>query len=82
MKRFLIALLILLVIPAVSSAAEYNTDDYNEYLNQFDTSSFTDVLDKDTRTVLKELGIDDFNYESIGNLSFEDFFNIVKNIFY
>lgn len=73
MKRFLIALLILLVIPVVSSAAEYNADDYSEYLKQFDTSSFTDVLSKDTRTVLKELGIDDFNYESIGSLSFEDF---------
>lgn len=73
MKRFLIVLLILLVIPVVSSAAEYNVDDYSEYLKQFDTSSFTDVLSKDTRTVLKELGIDDFNYESIGSLSFEDF---------
>ena len=82
MKRFLIALLILLVIPVVSSAAEYNADDYSEYLKQFDTSSFTDVLSKDTRTVLKELGIDDFNYESIGSLSFEDFFDIVKNIIY
>ena len=82
MKRFLIALLILLVIPVVSSAAEYNVDDYSEYLKQFDTSSFTDVLSKDTRTVLKELGIDDFNYESIGSLSFEDFFDIVKNIIY
>ena len=77
MKRFLIVLLILLVIPVVSSAAEYNVDDYSEYLKQFDTSSFTDVLSKDTRTVLKELGIDDFNYESIGSLSFEDFFDIV-----
>ena len=82
MKRFLIVLLILLVIPVVSSAAEYNVDDYSEYLKQFDTSSFTDVLSKDTRTVLKELGIDDFNYESIGSLSFEDFFDIVKNIIY
>lgn len=82
MKRFLIALLILLVIPVVSSAAEYNADDYSEYLKQFDTSSFTDVLSKDTRTVLKELGIDNFNYESIGSLSFEDFFDIVKNIIY
>ena len=49
MKRFLIALLILLVIPVVSSAAEYNADDYSEYLKQVDTSSFTDVLSMDTR---------------------------------
>ena len=70
------------IATVVSSAAEYNADDYSEYLKQFDTSSFTDVLSKDTRTVLKELGIDDFNYESIGSLSFEDFFDIVKNIIY
>lgn len=80
MKRFLIALFLFLIIPTVTFAVDYDLENYNEYLNEYDTSSFTNQLGKDTKTVLKQLGIDDFNYESIGEISFSDFLNILKDI--
>lgn len=66
MKRFIITLMILLIIPSVCLAAEDN--EYNEYLESFDLSSF-ELLDEDTVDFLDSLGISDFNYESITEIS-------------
>jgi stage III sporulation protein AE len=65
MKRFLIVLIIILIVPFFSYA-----DEYGEYLNSFDLSSF-ELLDDETADTLEYFGINDFDYNSINNLSFK-----------
>ncbi len=72
MKRFLFFIsvfIIILILPISAYSAEDN--EYYSYLESFDLSAF-DELDEDTRKLLEELGIDDFNYESISNISISD----------
>ena len=72
MKRFLIVLAVVFIIPAVAFGEEYdNGQDYSNYLNSFDLSSF-ELLDKDTKDFLSALEIDDFDYEKITSISFSD----------
>lgn len=77
MKRFLITLCLLLIIPASCLAAE--SEEYNEYLDSFDLSAF-DSLDDDTAEFLRQLGIDNFDYESISALSPEKIFSHIGEI--
>lgn len=77
MKRFFMVLLIILVIPITTFG---QTDDYISQLNEYDLSVFSDKLDKDTYGLLKDLGLDDFDYDTITSLSINDFINIVKNL--
>ena len=72
MKRFLIALILIMVIPSLCFAAE--DENYNEYLNAFDLSAFEE-LDDDTYSFLEDLGIADFNYDKLTHLSLKDIFN-------
>lgn len=66
MKRFLTVFLILLLIPFSAFGAE--EDEYNEYLNSFDLDSF-ELLDDETTEFLDSLGILDFNYENLTDIS-------------
>lgn len=74
MKRFLMMLLIVILIPSAALAAE---QDYNDYLSAYDLSAF-DELDSVSRSFLDELGISNFDYESISSISFQ---KIIQHIF-
>lgn len=81
MKRFLIVFVLILLLP-ISVFAE-NTDtkkEYDEYLSQYDLSVFEENLDSETYSVLKELGIDDFDYDDISGLSLESIKEILLKI--
>lgn len=67
MKRFLITIIIIFLLPPISCYAE----DYKEYLNSFDLTAF-DELDDCTEELLEELGLSDFDYEKITDISFSD----------
>jgi stage III sporulation protein AE len=74
MKRFLVILTVLLLIPV----SVYGDDvDYNEYINSYDLSFLEESADKDTYKLLEELGVADFNYESLRNISFEKLAEII-----
>lgn len=77
MKRFLIALFVLLLVPSIAFGDEI--EDYNEYLNQYDLSFFDD-LSNDVNDVLKELNIDDFDFRNVTNLSISKIFEIIIKI--
>ena len=78
MKRFVIVLLCLLIIPF----AAFVDDEYNSYLDSLDLSAFNELPDE-TSELLEELGIADFDYESISDISlgsvFEHIYNVVVN---
>lgn len=57
---------------------EVNEDGYNEVLSEFDLSAFEDELDEDSYNMLSELGLADFDYNSIINFSISDFFSEIK----
>ena len=78
MKRFLITLFIAMLLPASVFAFEEN--EYSEYLSGYDLSVFQDELDKDTLSLLSELGLDDFDYGSISSLRLENVINIIKKL--
>ncbi|MCD7722370.1 MAG: hypothetical protein LUH82_00245 [Clostridiales bacterium] len=86
MKRiaiFTIVLLIAVLLPGYAHAQESEYSDYDEYsayLSEFDLSGF-DELDEDTKSILDELGLSDFDYENIMNFSFSDFVNAVVSMF-
>ncbi|MGN1202167.1 MAG: hypothetical protein ACI4RF_02645, partial [Eubacterium sp.] len=77
MKRFLIITAIILLIPSACFGAE--NDEYNEYLNSFDLSSF-ELLDDDTIDFLETLGILDFDYDSITEISIKSVFEHIWNV--
>lgn len=76
MKRFLITITILLILPSAVFAAEEN---YSTYIESFDLSSF-DELDDATTDFLESLGVLDFDYENLTNISIKDVFNHIINI--
>ena len=78
MKRFLITFFIVLLVP-VCAFAQVN-EQYSEQLNSYDLSAFKDELAPDTYELLSELGLDDFDYESISALTFESAVHTIKNI--
>ena len=78
MKRFLIVFIIVLLVP-LSVNAEQNSQ-YNDYLSEFDLSVFKENLNDETYNYLEELGIADFNYNSVSGLGFNDFLNILAGI--
>ena len=75
MKRFLIALLIFLLIPICAFAQQ---DEYNELLSSYDLSFFEEQLDDDTYELLKELNLENFDFENIYSISFDSVLNIIK----
>ncbi len=70
--KFLLTLLLFTVILLcpISAIADENTD-YQNQIENFDLSSF-DLLDNDTKNLLEELGIDDFNYENLSDISLDE----------
>lgn len=57
-----------------------NEIDYKSKLNDYDLSSF-ELLDDDASNLLKDLGIDDFNYENISNISFNQVLKYIISLF-
>lgn len=78
MKRFLISLFVFLSIPVCAFAQDY--EEYNQYLESYDLSSFEDALDKDTYDALKQLGIENFDLENLTSLTIDDFLQIIVDI--
>lgn len=86
MKRMLIVFIVIICIPCTCFAAdansadtELNKDEYSNYLESFDLSSF-ELLDDDTEQLLNSLNIDDFDYESITDISIQKVFEHIWNI--
>jgi stage III sporulation protein AE len=77
MKRMIIVLVILLLVPSTCFASDF--DEYNEYLNSFDLSSF-EVLDDDTKEFLESLGMLDFDFNNLTNLSVKTVFENIWNV--
>ena len=80
MKRFLIAFLVLIIVPFCAFAEDMDTEKYNDYINQYDFSFFEEKLDKDTYNYLKTLGVDGFDYERLSSLSVSDFIDVIKGM--
>ncbi|MGN0523286.1 MAG: hypothetical protein ACI4IG_03330 [Eubacterium sp.] len=84
MKKVLCVILLLLVIifsyPIKANASDFDKSEYNEYLSQYDLSSFKNQLDEDTYSALEELNLHDFDFESIESLSFEDVSGLIISI--
>lgn len=76
MKRFLITICIIILVPISAFGAE---NEYDEYLQDFDLSAFEE-LDDSTKAFLEELGINDFNYENLSSLSLEKVFKYITNL--
>lgn len=78
MKRILIVFTFMLIlIPNAAYAAE---DEYNDYLNTYDFTAFDD-LSSEIKDVLDELGVSDFDYQKISNMSLTDVLDIIKDVF-
>lgn len=84
MKKFLLpimlAILLLLSLPLTACASDFDKSEYNNYLSQYDLSSFEDTLDEDTYSALKDLNLDEFDFESIQSLSFEQIAKLAVSI--
>ena len=81
-KKILIVifLIALILIPVCALAQEeYNEEEYNQTLEQFDLS-FLEDLDEDTYKVLDELGLTDFDYNKIIDFSFSDIADYLKEM--
>lgn len=80
MKRFVIVILVLLIIPFCAFAADTDKDMYNEYLSAYDFSFFDKNLDDETVNYLKELGLYDFDFDNISALTFSDVANVLLSL--
>ena len=78
MKRFLIFLLLFLIFPVCAFAE--GDGEYNEYLSDYDLSFFKDELSDEAYEFLSDLGVADFDFNSISSIGFEDALNVVKKI--
>lgn len=75
----MLAFVIILLLPTVAYAGTVSEEQYSEYLDSFDYSSFEE-LDDSTIKALDKLGISDFDYSKISSLSFSDFLDILKGM--
>lgn len=71
---------VLISIPGTASASEFDKNEYNEYLSQYDLSSFKDELDDDTYSALEDLNLNEFDFDSIQSLSIEDVSKLIISI--
>lgn len=74
-----IAVLLLFAPFAALAQQELNEAEYRSVLESFDLSSFEE-LDSESRRMLDELGLSDFDYNSIVELSVSDFLLAVKDV--
>lgn len=82
MKRFIYVsavFLLVIFIPFSAYAENEDYEDYKEYLNQYDFS-FMEELDSETYKLLDELGLTDFDYNTLVNFSLSDFTDSIKGI--
>lgn len=77
MKRFVIAFIIFLAVPSLCFAGEYEDN-----LSAYDLSFFEESLDKEAYKALDELGLTDFDYDSITSLSLENVINVIKSFLF
>lgn len=77
MKRFIIVLLIIISIPFTAYSME--KENYSDYLKSFDFTAFEN-LDNETKEFLDELGIANFDYEKIADMSAKDIFSHIISI--
>lgn len=88
MKRCLIkfTLFLIIVVLFMSTSVicfaqdEINEEGYNEVLQEFDLSAFEEELDEDSYNLLSELGLEDFDYNTIINFTISDFLSQIKGI--
>ncbi len=88
MKRCLIkfTLFLIIVVLFMSTSVicfaqdEINEEGYNEVLQEFDLSAFEEELDEESYNLLSELGLEDFDYNTIINFSISDFLSQIKGI--
>lgn len=88
MKRCLIkfTLFLIIVVLFMSTSVicfaqdEINEEGYNEVLQEFDLSAFEEELDEDSYNLLSELGLEDFDYNTIINFSISDFLSQIKGV--
>lgn len=59
---------------------ELSSEEYSKVLDQYDLSAF-DKLDDSSARLLDELGLSDFDYNTIVNFSVKDFLNSLKDMF-
>ena len=76
---FVFVIAFILLYP-VNSFAKTDTD-YQNQLENYDLSSF-DLLDDETKDLLKELGIDDFDYDNLSNISIKEITDYILSLFY
>lgn len=81
MKRFIVFLLLFIAVPCVACARDFDNEKYSEALSSYDLTFFENDLDKDTYDALEELGLSDFDYESITSLSLDDTLNFIISFF-
>lgn len=80
MKRFIYIFAVFIVLLIISQTAyAEETDDYQDYLNQYDFS-FMEELDGDTYDLLDELGLTNFDYNTLVNFTVSDFLKSIKDI--
>ena len=80
MKRFIYVFavfIVLLIIPQTAYAEE--TDEYQQVLEQYDFS-FMNELDSETYDLLDELGLTNFDYNTLVHFSFSDFIKSLKDV--
>lgn len=88
MKRCLIKFILFFITVALFMSTafiafaqdEINEEGYNEVLQEFDLSAFEEELDEDSYNILSELGLEDFDYNTIINFSITDFLSQIKGI--
>lgn len=80
MKKFIISLIVFLLIPVTVYSAQFDSEEYNDTLSNYDLSFFEDTLDDSSYDMLKELGLDNFDYDAITSISFGDILNVFKNV--
>ncbi len=74
MRRFLIVLLIISSLPSIALAAD---EGYSKQLEGYDFSFFEQSLGEDAYDMLRELGIEDFDYTDIYSVSLNDVVGLV-----
>ena len=80
MKKFIVALFVIFLIPNIAYAQESNEEAYNSVLSQYDLSFFEDRLGNEAYSYLERLGLDDFSFNSINSIGLNDVFEIITDI--
>lgn len=82
MKRFITmsVFLIVLLFPNYAFSENKSDSEYNSLIESFSAESIFESLDNDTKKLLEELGVDEFDYNNIVNLTPKKFVEIFKEV--